>query len=223
MEGFFAKTITIDSTTHQYVVYIPRGYKPGVPTPTILFLHGRGESGTDGWKTVGQGIGRAIIANAAAWPFIVVFPQKPDQAIHWEDYESLAIGTLEATQREYSTDQSRTYLTGLSQGGRGTWMIASRHPNRFAAIAPICGFTDPSVDKNALARSIAHLPIWCFHGDADDVIKPEQSRDMIAALNQHNAPNVKYTEYPKVNHNSWDQAYTEPQFVPWLLSHQIVK
>jgi predicted peptidase len=209
--GFHERTITIGGTLHRYVVYIPRATPP--PAPVIMFLHGRGECGSDAWKPVSQGIGRAIMNDAARWPFVVIFPQKPDPQRQWEEYTPLVMGTLNAVRNDLPTDPARTYLTGLSQGGHGTWAIAAANPTIWAAIAPICGYGDPAT----LAPPLAAMPIWCFHGDADPVIKVEQTRAMVQALRAAHAPNLIATEYPGVDHNSWDRAYAEPELPAWFL------
>ncbi|MCX5691470.1 MAG: dienelactone hydrolase family protein [Planctomycetota bacterium] len=211
--GFHDRVLRVGSEAHRYVVYVPRGYVAGTPMPTIMFLHGKGECGIDGWKQVAQGIGRAMMFDVEAWPFIVIFPQKPDANKQWEEFEPLVMGTLEAVKREYSVDASRTYLTGLSQGGHGTWALGAMHPEVWAALVPVCGYGD----AQALAPKVASLPIWCFHGGADDVVKPEQSRMMMAALEKAGAKDIKYTEYPGVNHNSWDNAYGSEGVGAWLL------
>jgi dienelactone hydrolase len=217
--GFHERSITIGDVTRRYVVYIPRNYREEVQTPTIMFLHGRGECGTDGWKPVGQGIGRAIMSDVDRWPFIVIFPQKADQNGLWEDDDALVMGTLAATARAFSVDASRTYLTGLSQGGHGTWAIAAKHPSTWAAIVPICGYADPI----ALAPAVKHFPIWCFHGAADKVILVDQSRNMVNAIRVSGKTELKYTEFAAVEHNSWDMAYGTADLPEWLLRHSLAK
>ncbi len=143
--------------------------------------------------------------------------------------EKLALTALDQSLKEFHGDSHRVYLTGLSMGGYGTWYIASRNPGRFAALAPVCGgirapktvplpavstTSDPYAD---VARKIGTTPVWMFHGSADEVINVDESRQMAAAL-KANGGNVRYTEYPGVNHNSWDKAYGEPDLIPWLLS-----
>jgi predicted peptidase len=212
--GFLDRQIRLGEQDFRFVVYVPPSYDPADRWPVIMFLHGRGECGTDGLKQVGQGLGRAIMNDRARWPFIVVFPQKPDPEKTWLDYDAIVMGSLKETEREFSTDPARTYLTGLSQGGLGTWEIGAAHPQRWAALVPICGFGDP----DAIAPRVKDLPIRCYHGGADNVVGPEQSRRIIEALKAHGAQPA-YTEFEGVNHNSWDRAYAEPDLPAWLLSH----
>ncbi len=99
-------------------------------------------------------------------------------------------------------------------GGMGTWSIAQAHPDRWAAIVPICGRGDTSK-----ADKIKDIPCWCFHGDADTAVKVEGSREMIEAIKKAGG-NPKYAEYPKVGHNSWDQAYATEELYKWMLDQK---
>jgi predicted peptidase len=111
-----------------------------------------------------------------------------------------------------AVDPARIYLTGLSMGGYGTWDLAARQPERFAAILPICGGGD-----EATAPRLAKLPIWCFHGDADTVVPVERSRTMIAAVRAAGG-SPKYSELPGVGHDSWTPAYRDPAVLDWLFA-----
>jgi predicted peptidase len=99
-------------------------------------------------------------------------------------------------------------------GGFGTWSLAAAQPDMWAAIVPICGGGSP-----ADAEKIKNIPCWCFHGDADTSVPVQRSRDMIEALKKAGAE-PKYTEYPKVGHNSWDKAYGTEELYHWLLEHK---
>ncbi|MBS0196341.1 MAG: prolyl oligopeptidase family serine peptidase [Planctomycetes bacterium] len=213
--GFIDFVVKVGDDTLPYVVYVPKDYDPATKWPVIMFLHGSGECGTDGLKQVGQGIGNAILHSRDRWPCIVVFPQKPNQKQQWEDFDSYVMASLSAVREKFSTDPDRLYLSGLSQGGHGTWTIGAAHPKTWAALVPICGYGDPA----SIATQIKDLPIWCFHGGKDDVVPPQQSRDMIDALKKTGA-DPKYTEFPDANHNSWDAAYAEPGLPQWLLSQR---
>lgn len=120
------------------------------------------------------------------------------------------VGMLDKTLKEYKTDPRRVYLTGLSMGGTGTWDFAVAEPNRWAAIVPICGRTNPKQ-----AEKITKTPCWVFHGAADPIIPVTESQEMVAAL-QKAGGSPKYIEYPKAQHNCWDQAYATPDLWTWL-------
>jgi len=217
--GFIKKQFkNLDGHLSPYVLFVPHNYDGKKPFPVILFLHGAGETKGGAKQPVEVGIGPAIKKREATFPFLVVIPQaehtmtpvrerwfagKPDG--------DRALAILESVIKEYQVDPRRIYLTGLSMGGYGTWNLAAAHPDRWAAIIPICGGGDP-----ATADKIKAIPCWCFHGDADKAVPVEQSRKMIAAMkNAGGSP--KYTEYPGVGHNSWDKAYTTEELYSWML------
>jgi predicted peptidase len=231
--GFLFRTITVPSNgqslTSKYAVYVPRWYDGSKPVPLILFLHGRGESGTDGQKTIAQGLGTAILFNEAAWPAIVLFPQKPTPESRWIDHEGLAMGVLEEARTMYNIDASRIYLTGLSQGGAGSWAIGAKHADVFAAVAPICGFTNTwdngPVTPQSVADGISTLPIWTFHGLKDDVVLPKETEAIVTAVQAKQAslpgvPAIKATYFPDANHNSWDAAYRSAELPKWLFEQR---
>lgn len=199
----------------KYGLFIPHSYKAEKEYPLILFLHGAGERGDDGVAPVKQGIGNAIKPREKDFSFIVIFPQCAKNS-NWKagsPDSDRALAILAEVEKKYKVDPKRVYLTGLSMGGFGTWSLAAAHPNKWAAIAPICGGGDP-----ATAEKIKHIPTWCFHGDADTAVKVDLSRSMIKALKDVGAEPI-YTEYPKVGHNSWDRAYGTAELYPWFLKH----
>jgi predicted peptidase len=119
---------------------------------------------------------------------------------------------IDAVQAQYSIDSTRILAVGVSMGGFGTWDVAMRHPNLFAAAMPICGGADPSQ-----APVLISMPIWTFHGDADDVVPVAGTREMVNALRAAGgAP--KYTEYPGGGHGIWGNAFTDAQAMKWLMS-----
>jgi predicted peptidase len=211
--GFLDKTIDYNGAVVKYIVYVPKGYDPEKPHPTILFLHGAGEQGDDGKKQAAQGLGNAIKLAEDKWNFIVIFPQKPSGGGGFMRHEKLLLDIIEKTRKEYKVDDKRFYITGLSMGGYGTWALACKYPTMFAAAAPICGGGDP-----AEAAKIKDLPIWNFHGDKDSAVPIQKSQEMIDALKAAGG-NPKFTIYEGVGHNSWDRAYREEKLYEWFLQH----
>ncbi|HEV2721132.1 MAG TPA: prolyl oligopeptidase family serine peptidase [Thermoanaerobaculia bacterium] len=203
-----------------YRVYEP----PDVaePLPAILFMHGAGESGHDDVLPTTVGIGPAIAAAPERFPALVVFPQA-SRGYGWRGFNlAAAVAALDDVEARYAVDRQRVYATGISMGGYGTWLLALRQTERFAAIVPVCGGLDRSssgLDVAAAARRLAAIPQWVFHGDADNIIPVEESRVMVEALRAAGA-GVRYTEYAGVRHNSWDRAYAEPALMPWLLAQR---
>jgi predicted peptidase len=213
--GFINKVYKGPEGEGKYVIFVPKSYKGEKDYPVILFLHGSGSSGDDGQKQAKGGLAGAI-RKKADFPCIVVFPQSQKKT--WQaksDDAKRALSILAEVQKSYKTDSKRVYLTGLSMGGFGTWSLAAAHPDRWAAIVPICGGGSP-----ATAEKIKDIPCWCFHGDADPTVKVSQSRTMIEALKKTGAM-PRYTEYPGVGHNSWDQAYADKELYEWLFKQQL--
>src|SRR5262249_31825807 len=160
------------------VLFVPHDYKGDKPCPVILFLHGAGETGTDGDKQARVGLGRAIRQREKTFPFIAIFPQSQKRSWRAGSEDGQRAQRLPATmQKEYKTDPKRVYLTGLSMGGYGTWSMAMKYPQRWAAIVPVCGGGDPNQ-----ADKIKDIPCWCFHGDADTAVNVDKSRHMIKTL-----------------------------------------
>lgn len=230
-EGFVFKEIEVFDAgpggKRLYAVYIPRNYDPAKPTPTILFLHGSGESGTDGQKQLAVGLGPAIMFNRAKWPFIAIFPQKPDEKSQWLDHQQMVMNILAKTQSEYNIDPDRIYLTGLSQGGAGTWALGSLHPETFAALVPICGYfrsMGETMAPQSIAIRVREIPIWAFHGVKDDVVPYDQTTRIVDAVQERQAglPGlvpIKMTLLPDANHNSWDAAYNNYDLGQWFLQY----
>jgi predicted peptidase len=214
-----------DGTEAKYVVFVPRGYdaRADKTYPVILFLHGAGETQGGKKQPVEVGIGPAVKKQEKTFPFITVFPQSQKRTWQADSADAeRALAILAEVQKEYRTDPKRLYLTGLSMGGYGTWSLAAKYPERWAAIAPICGGIRPATAENAqaVAAKIKDVPCWCFHGDADPAVPVQQSRNLMKALwDAGGHPN--YTEYTGVAHNSWDNAYATPELYEWLLKHKL--
>jgi predicted peptidase len=197
-----------------YLLYLPPDYGSDVEWPLILFLHGRGERGSDLELVAKHGL-PARLAAGDDFPFIIVSPQCPADS-YWPEEVDALNALLDQIIAHYNVDTRRLYLTGLSMGGRGTWHLAARYPERFAAIAPICG-----AGNNWMARErLASMPTWIFHGDADPVVSVTESQRMDQLLREAGNTQVRLTIYPGVDHNSWTPAYNDPELYTWLLSHQ---
>lgn len=238
--GFLDRTITLQGTTYKYQVFLPEEWTTHQKWPIILALHGAGERGDDGIVQTDIGIGPAIRNDRSRIPAIVVMPQCRKN-IWWiqPPMDDLAIATLEAATKEFHGDPQRTYLTGLSMGGYGSWHLAEKYPGRFAAMVVICGgirpptaalkahpelanFTPPDDPKSysEAAAKVGKTPVWIFHGADDDIVPVTESQRMYAAMKEQGGE-VHYTEYPNVRHNSWDKTYDEPKLFPWLFAKSL--
>lgn len=216
--GVLFREITINGELRRYAVLVPRDYDGATASPAIVFLHGSGEVGTDGSRQLLVGLAPAMLADPERWPAIAIFPQlrqDADNSRHWRDDEAVVMAMLEATRREWNIDASRIYLTGLSRGGAGSWFLASRHPDVFAAVVPICGYGDPA----EVAVPLVSMPIWTFHGERDDVVTPDKTRAIVDAIvAAGGTPNATFL--PEANHNAWDPAYRDPALPEWLFAQR---
>ena len=236
LSQFEDRAVTIAGGAKQGEVYHyrllkPAQIEPGKKYPVVLFLHGAGERGSDNIKQLlylPQWLAEAD--NRAKFPCFLVAPQcptgqkwadvdwssaQPQAAPPLNDAMRNAVAALDDCVQNFPVDEDRVYLTGLSMGGYGSWDLAMRRPERFAAVAPVCGGGD-----NTQAARIKDLPIWAWHGDQDKAVPVERSRSMIAAIEKAGGK-PKYTELPGVGHSSWNQAYHGPEnLLPWLFEQR---
>ena len=199
------------SVSLPYLLYLPEGYAETTERwPLVLFLHGSGERGTDLGLVKRHGPPKRV-EEGAAFPFVLVSPQCPLGRWWSVDHLDALLQHLTATLK---IDTDQVYVTGLSMGGFGTWALALEYPNRFAAIAPICGGGIPY-----RANLLQHLPIWAFHGAKDPVISLEYSVAMVEAVNQAGG-NARLTVYPDAGHDSYTETYAGEELYAWLLSQR---
>lgn len=226
-----------------YRLFVPENYQVEGKYPLVIFLHGGGRKGSDNVSQIKDMSGPMAFVNPEIqnkYPSFILAPQCP-KSENWrgtscsgerlprslEDIKSsstylMLMELLENLKDDYDIDSDRIYLTGQSMGGIGTWFIALSNPDKFAAIAPICGWSLPSE-----AYVLVDVPVWAFHGAEDKTIPPEGSRSMVTALKEAGSTMVKYTEYPDVEHESWTKAYTEDtdhngeaDLIEWMFSHK---
>ncbi|MBP96518.1 phospholipase [Candidatus Poribacteria bacterium] len=198
----------------EYLLFLPESYAQSTNQkfPLILFLHGAGERGSDLDSVKRHGIPKIVETNPD-FPFIAVSPQCPEDS-WWTSELHTINGLIEEVVEKYQVDTSRIYLTGLSMGGFGTWSLASMYPERFAAIAPVCG----GGEVRQILRSLVEMPIWTFHGQKDDVIPFSRSEEIVTALKKHGS-SIKFTIYPEAGHDSWTKTYDNPELYKWFLKH----
>jgi len=191
----------------EYLLFLPKGYgDPNQRWPLMLFLHGAGDAGTNMARVKILGPPK-IVESKPDFPFILVSPQSPVRSWNLDALN----GLLDDVIRRYDVDKDRVYLTGASMGGSATWAFAIAHPEKFAAIVPVCGSGNP-----AEADKLIHLPIWVFQGAKDPVVHLERAQAMVDAVKAAGG-NVKFTVYPDAGHDAWTQAYNDPELYAWLL------
>lgn len=219
-----------------YRILMPENFDKTKTYPVLLFLHGAGERGNDNKAQLIHGSKLFLRPEVRAnYPAIVIFPQCPEDS-YWSNVKSsmvngkrnfefekggkptlamkMVMSLMEQVKDLPYTDNKRIYAGGLSMGGMGTFEILRRMRGEFAAAFAVCGGDNP---ENV--RKYKNIPLWIFHGAKDDVVPPENSQIIADALKAKKA-DVKFTMYPEANHNSWDQAFAEPELLSWLFSHK---
>ena len=218
------QTLALDAEVRKrvhlrYLLWLPSGYDdaPSRRWPLVLFLHGRGERGDDLSLVAREGLARRL-AEGFDLPVIVAAPQCPSGS-DWTLHDDALLALLDDLVSRLAVDRRRVYLTGLSMGGRGAWRLAATHPERFAALVPICARRPDGVRDREDARPLVGLPTWVFHGARDRVVPIEESDAMVDALRGHGA-DVRYTVYPDAGHDSWTQAYAEDELYSWMFARR---
>ena len=194
----------------QYLLYLPEKYSDSERWPLVLFLHGSGERGEKIGLVKKHGPPK-LVAAGRDFPFILVSPQCP-AGQRWDAKQLSEL--VDQIERKCRVDPSRIYLTGLSMGGGGTWSLIEREPERFAAIVPICGRGNPET-----ANRFAGVPTWVFHGAKDRAVPLRESEQMVDAMRAAGG-NPDFTVYPDAAHDSWTEAYANPDLYRWLLKQK---
>ncbi|MCC7353384.1 MAG: prolyl oligopeptidase family serine peptidase [Anaerolineae bacterium] len=210
---FFKKEVA--KTLHLgYLVFLPQGYgaNPQQKWPLLLYLHGMGERGTNPATMILHGL-REYVEQTDDFPFVLVAPQCPPDS-WWEDEIEALDALLDELLAKYALDAERVYLTGISMGGYGTWRFVLRHPERFAAIAPVCGGGIP-----ALTGVFKEVPVWAFHGAKDTSVPLSASESMVSAL-QARGGDARLSVFPDGDHHLWNEAYKNPELYAWFLRHR---
>lgn len=220
--------------TLPYRLLQPDNYNPAQKYPLVLFLHGAGERGSDNKAQLKNSVGQFITTeHLKEFPCFVIAPQCPpnqqwvnmpwsgDRGTRPDEPSApmqLALQVLDKVIADNSIDTNRLYVCGLSMGGYGTWDCVTRFPNRFAAGAPVCG----GGDEKTVTAEVAKVPVWAFHSADDPVVKVGRTRHMVEAMRSAGGT-PKYFEYFGLGHNSWDAAFSEPEFLPWMFAQRLGK
>lgn len=234
------KLLLAGTDTLPYRLLLPDNYDSSKAYPLVLFLHGAGERGNNNEAQLIHGSKLFLQPNIRQqFPAIVVFPQCPANSfwsnVQWV-YDSVSkkriftfpeeaeptyamlmlMQLMRQLGKDYVLKKDQLYVMGLSMGGMGTFELVKRMPNTFAAAIPICGGSN-----TANAKYMKHTSFWIHHGEVDAVVPVQLSKDMAMALQQfYTVADMQLTLYPGVNHNSWDNAFADPQLLPWLFEHK---
>lgn len=198
----------------KYLISVPEDYATKGPWPMILFLHGSGERG-DNVETVKVHGPPKLIAAGRKVPAIVVSPQCPADT-KWEDHLKALVALLDDIQRRYEVDPARIYLTGLSMGGSGAWILAADQPQRFAAVVICCGRKPKEPLKLA---GLKDVPFRVYHGARDPTVPLKDSEDLVADLKAAGGQ-VQLTVYPDLEHDCWTRTYSDESLWKWLFDQR---
>jgi predicted peptidase len=194
----------------KYAQWLPDGYAASQGKwPLLVFLHGAGEVGEDLSRVMRHGPPK-LAAGGRKFPFVLVAPQSPH--LLWNPLEVNAF--TEEMVKTLKVDPRRVWITGLSMGGNATWMAASIQPELYAAAVPICGWGD-----FVLVRRLAVMGLWAFHGAKDPMVPVAKTQELVDQV-KYAGGNPKLTIYPDAQHDSWTQAYDDPQLWEWLLAQK---
>ncbi len=213
---FVAKTLSVRGETYQYSVYLPPGYRQGTTWPVILALHGAGSRGTDGLRPRSQSLAEAARMHPERYPAVLVLPQCPPDKDWTGELADAALDALERTVVEYGGDRQRVYLTGQSMGARGAMLLAARQPERFAAVLAVSG----RQPDRAVVEKLKRLPLWVWHGDADNVVPVAESRSLVEQLKGAGSSSVRYTELSGLGHDIFDTVYLDEAVSTWLFAQR---
>lgn len=216
----------IDHNGLPYHIYVPKNLKNGVNYPLVMFLHGFSDLTIDTHEGFPKGVWSLPLVQDKN-PHILFVPRYRNFDDMWvqDNYRDMVIETLNNLIKEFNGNQdspnidtTRVYITGFSQGGMGTWNFIKHYPHKFAAAAPLSGFSEgPQNVKEA--EALKHLPIWIFNGDGDDGV--DGSRLSYQMLKKVNALDVRYHEYENQEHVIDDFAYFTVGFMDWLFAQKI--
>jgi predicted peptidase len=199
----------------RYLLVFPKQYgQDQRKWPMIMFLHGAGKR-PDDFKKMWIPVPPQMDGLEEDFPFIVVYPQCPrDSEGQYKKWPNeLLIALLDDIEGRCRVDKERIYLTGLSMGGTATWSLACAYPDRFAAIAPVCGRTRPSQ-----ACRLRDVGVWAFHGAKDSFVPLRESEDMFRAVRACGGK-ARLTIYTEAGHDAWTPTYKNKELYDWFLRH----
>ncbi|HEY5824986.1 MAG TPA: prolyl oligopeptidase family serine peptidase [Cyclobacteriaceae bacterium] len=200
----------------RYGLFTPANYDSKKSYPLIVYLHGSRD-------TVSRDMVYYQEVIQKENPSFVLTPkcEVADQGWGntWDNSHTVAmsktLALVDSLTKIYPIDKSRLYLYGISMGGFGVFSTLAKEPGKFAAAYAICGGSDVKA-----ASKLLQTPLWIFHGEIDDIVPVSLSRDVYSEMIRLCGKKVKYTEYPGVKHNSWENAAKEKGLNPWLFSQR---
>lgn len=222
----FDKTIEGNRYLHEgrelpFRLKVPDKVEEGQTYPLVVFLHGSGERGNDNQCHVMLSLLKGIEKNGT--PCYILMPQLHETG-NWEDDDmNAALTSLidECIIPNYSIDTKKLYVTGDSRGGAGTFDQIIRHPGKYAAAMPLCGYRGSFLESNEEILLLKDTPMWLGHNGGDPIVNPEFSRSVYNTLTDMGIEHIKYTEYKAIGHNCWDRFYSEKEVWNWLFEQSL--
>ena len=222
VDGFIGKVLKNRGQSMPYRLFVPQGYDKTKKYPLVIWLHGAGSAGEDniGQISLDNKLGTHFWTrkeNQDKHPAFVLAPQSTggwdsNAGTNLSDELKLVLDILDVVRKDYTIDPDRMYVAGQSNGGVGAWGLITKRPGLFAAAIPLCGAGNPGIASRA-----AKTAVWAFHGEKDDVIPSEHSRNMIAAMKKAGGT-PRYTEYKGIGHEIWETVFKEPSLEEWLFA-----
>lgn len=215
--GFNANSQTKTKASYDYLLYLPKDYaKETKKYPLVIYLHGGSQKGNDLNKLKVYGL-PYLVEKGQDFNFIIASPQCPDNK-YWSTenwFESL----YAELNSKYRIDTDRIYLTGVSMGGYGTFIVAMDFPEKFAAIVPFCGGINDS--DTTRVCNLSKIPVWAFHGTADDKIPISETERIVKGLEScESNKNFKFTRLENEGHEIQYLYETKPEIYKWMLKQK---
>ena len=200
--------LTLPDADRRYTLVLPPGYTGEEPIPLVVSLHyGGGVT-----PFYGRGLLESLIEPALSELGAILVA--PDSAAgDWANplAEQHVLELIDFIEARYNVDPERTLLTGYSMGGRGTWYLAARHPDRFKAALPIAGMPQPDS-----ATADWTIPLYVIHSAADQVLPLEPNREIVEQLRAEGA-DIEFVVVTDIGHYEIPRyrSYLESA-VPWI-------
>jgi pimeloyl-ACP methyl ester carboxylesterase len=231
----------IDSSAQFCRAYLPGSYDRSRKWPLVVKLHGRQDGDPEYVHSEGVDArhGLADLEYAGHQGVIYLEPHGRGNTGYVGLGDQDVVRAIQLAKERFSVDEDRVYLMGQSLGAWGVWSVATRHPEVFAAIAPVFGGSDYHsqlsekelaglrpldrflLDKDSswsMAEALLHMPILVHHGDADQTVNVDFSRYGVRLL-QRWGYDVRYVEVPGYGH---EDLHISGNIIDWFLQHRRV-
>lgn len=223
MVGDFEAKIYVNAQndTLLYRLQLPKDYDSNRKYPLVVNLHNGGGVGTDNLIQLDATTTAQLLStaeNREKYSAFIFLPQSPTNngfggITDDPGVSGLVFEAMDQLEKEYSIDDQRRYVVGMSTGGYGAWYFIGVKPEKFAAAIPICGGGDPK-----MASKMTHIPIWAFHGKTDKSVPVHLTQNMIKAIRKAGG-SPKYTEF-SAGHLIWDKVQSTPGYLDWLFAQK---